>query len=199
MAVTAQATVVERAQKGDCDARDELLGAAARRLYPIAYRVVRDRDLADDAVQRTLVTIWRELPKLRDPAKFDAWSQRTLVRICSDELRRRSRHTGQPLEPELIGSADRASELGTRDLLERAFGHLSTDQRAVVVMVYWQGLTGVEVAARLGVSPGTVASRLHYALRALRAGIDADERAAGLLSATRPSPPAPLNAVLATR
>lgn len=199
MAGTAQATIVERAQRGDNAARDELLRAAAQRLYPIAYRVVRDRDLADDAVQRTLVTIWRELPKLRDAAKFDAWSQRTLVRICLDELRRRNRYTGQSLEPELMGTADGVSEFAMRDRLERAFRHLSVDQRAVVVMVYWQGLTGVEVAARLGISPGTVASRLHYALRSMRAAIDADERAAALPSPAPQLRPGTLNGAFASR
>ena len=87
------ALVVERARRGDREAYEALAREASQRLYPVAFRVVRDRDLADEALQRTLVAIWKELPKLRDTDKFEAWSYRVLLRFCSDELRRRGRST----------------------------------------------------------------------------------------------------------
>ena len=77
--------LVERAQQGDRDAYERLATEAARRLYLIAYRIVRDRDRADDAAQQTLVAIWRELPTLRDPERFESWD----VPACGALLPRR--------------------------------------------------------------------------------------------------------------
>lgn len=169
--------LVEAARRGDRDAYERLAREAAGRLYPIACRVLRDRDLADDALQRTLVAIWRELPKLREPGKFEAWSHRILLRFCQDELRRRNRLSGRVAELETIGVTN-SSETGLaeRDELERAFGRLSAEHRSVLVLTYYEGLSGAQAAERLGISPGTVASRLHYALRAIRAVLEADSR-----------------------
>lgn len=169
--------VVERAQQGDREAYEQLARQVAQRLYPVAFRILRDRDLADDALQNALVAIWRELPKLRDPDKFDAWSYRLLVRFCTDELRRR-RHIGGDVADIALRDpqADRQDDVADRDELERAFKRLSPEHRAVVVLTYYRGLSGAEAAAALGVSPGTVASRLHYALRSMRAAVEADSR-----------------------
>jgi DNA-directed RNA polymerase specialized sigma24 family protein len=71
--------LVERARHGDRDAYEALARASANRLYATAYRIVHDRDLADDALQQTLVQMWRELPSLRDPDRFDAWTYRLAV------------------------------------------------------------------------------------------------------------------------
>jgi RNA polymerase sigma-70 factor (ECF subfamily) len=175
------AGVVERARQGDREAYEALAREAAQRLYPVAFRVVRDRDLADEALQRALVAIWKELPKLRDTDKFEAWSYRVVLRFCTDELRRRGRTGGDVTDVSArLSTTDRQAELADRDQLERAFRRLSPDHRAVIVLTYYRGLTGAEAAAALGVSPGTVASRLHYALRQMRGLLDADSRAVGL-------------------
>jgi len=171
-------TVIEQARSGDRDAYEQLAREAAHRLYPVAFRILRDRDMADDALQRSLVTIWKELPKLRDSTKFEAWSYRVVVRFCSDELRRRGRTTREVTELATVRAADRQDELADRDQLERAFGKLSAEHRAVIVLTYYRGLSGQEVAAALGIAPGTVASRLYYALRAMRALLEADTRTA---------------------
>jgi RNA polymerase sigma-70 factor, ECF subfamily len=169
--------IVELARRGDRDAYEQLAASASRRLYPVAYRIVRDRDLADDALQRTLVAIWRELPKLRDPSKFGAWSYRLLVRFCTDELSRRRRLGTEIVDISAVESAaDEVTGVALRDQLERGFRRLSADHRAVVVLVYYEGLSSAEAAMVLGISPGTVASRLHYALRNLRAALEADSR-----------------------
>ena len=75
-------SLVERAQEGDRDAYEALALASARRLYLTAYRIVRDTDRADDAVQQTLVAMWRELPSLRDPDRFESWTYRLVLRFC---------------------------------------------------------------------------------------------------------------------
>jgi RNA polymerase sigma-70 factor (ECF subfamily) len=169
-----ESTVV-RARRGDREAYEQLARDAAQRLYPIAYRIVRDRDLADEAVQRTLVAIWRELPKLREVSKFDAWSYRLLVRFCSAELRGRRMRT-DVTEVQIPAAGNRHDDLVDRDELERGFRRLSAEQKAVIVLTYYGGLSGQEVANALDISPGTVASRLHYGLRTLRAAIEADSR-----------------------
>jgi RNA polymerase sigma-70 factor, ECF subfamily len=169
--------IVERARHGERDAYEYLARDAADRLYPVAARILRDRDLADDAVQKTLVAIWRELPKLRDIAKFEAWSYRMLVRFCTEELARQRRFRGHVQEVKIAGpTADSTTQVALRDQLERGFRRLSPDHRAVVVLVHYKGLSSAEAALALGVSAGTVASRLHYAMRSLRAALEADSR-----------------------
>ena len=170
-------TVVERARNGDRESYEQLAREAAHRLYPVAFRILRDGDLADEAVQRALVAIWKELPKLRDSSKFEAWSYRVLIRFCGDEIRQRGRSSHNVTELMLAGSSsDRQEDVADRDQLERAFQRLSADHRAVIVLTYYRGLSGAEVAAALGVAPGTVASRLHHALRGMRALLEADGR-----------------------
>ena len=80
--------LVTRAQHGDEGAFASLAVGAGNRLHAVAFRILRDTDLAEDATQQALLTVWRDLPQLRDPARFDAWSYRLLVRACYAEGRR---------------------------------------------------------------------------------------------------------------
>ena len=170
--------LVVRAQHGDEEAFASLAVACGDRLHAVAHRILRDIELAEDATQQALLSIWRDLPQLRDPARFDAWSYRLLVRACYAEARR-TRHwtpslrilpADQPGEPEgLVTVAD-------RDQLERGFRRLSIDHRAVVVLHHYLDMPLDEVAETLGVPVGTVRSRLHHAMRGLRAALDADAR-----------------------
>ena len=177
--------LVELAQQGDREAYDALARAMATRLYRVAQRIVRDLDAAQDATQLALVAIWRELPRLRDPDKFEAWTYQLVVRYCLMELRARRRrlavvsHRGfegreGPPEP---SRPDHSRSVADRDELERAFRLLTKEQRAVVVLRHYVGLSVAESAEVLGVPTGTAASRLHYATRALRAALDANDRA----------------------
>jgi RNA polymerase sigma-70 factor (ECF subfamily) len=90
--------LVERAGGGDHDAFAVLATAAAPRLDSAARLILRDPELARDAVQNALVRAWRDLPGLRDPDRFDAWLHRLLVNSCLDEARRRRR---RPIEVEI--------------------------------------------------------------------------------------------------
>ena len=83
--------LVVRAQRGDEGAFASLAVAAGDRLHAVAHRILRDIDLAEDATQQALLAIWRDLPQLRDPARFEAWSYRLLVRACYAEGRRTRR------------------------------------------------------------------------------------------------------------
>ena len=173
-----QVALVERARAGDEEAFASLARAAGDRLLAIAFRILRDLGLAEDAVQQTLVLAWRELPSLRDLDRFDAWLRRLLVNACYREARRRRNWAGNvrflPIEPSAAGD-DHGSVLD-RDQLERGFRRLPPEQRAVFVFHHYLGLTLQEVAAELGVPLGTVKSRLHYATNSLRAALEADLR-----------------------
>src|SRR3970282_2442803 len=83
--------LVVRAQNGDEEAFTSLAVAVGDRLHAVAHRILRDTDLAEDATQQALLNVWRDLPQLRDPARFDAWSYRLLVRACYAEARRTRR------------------------------------------------------------------------------------------------------------
>ncbi len=138
-----QRGLVEQARRGDHDAFAVLAGAAVARLDTVARLIVRDRELARDAVQEALVRAWRDLPGLRDPDRFDAWLHRLTVRICIDEVRRRRRRV---IEVELSPldqptTADGVSTLADRDELEHALDRLEPEQRAIVVLHYYLGMS----------------------------------------------------------
>jgi len=170
--------LVLRAQRGDEEAFASLAVAIGNRLHAVSHRILRDIDLAEDATQQALLSIWRDLPQLRDPAQFDAWSYRLLVRACYAEGRR-TRHWTPTLRLLPADEPAMGEGLGSvvdRDQLERGFRRLSIDHRAVVVLHHYLDLPLSEVAETLGVPEGTVRSRLHHAMRGLRAALDADAR-----------------------
>jgi RNA polymerase sigma-70 factor (ECF subfamily) len=177
-----QRELVERARRGDHDAFALLAGAAITRLDAAARLILRDRELARDAVQDSLIRAWRDLPGLRDPDKFDAWLHRLIVHACLDLVRRRRRRvTEVDLDPiTMVGFADASDGLAVRDQLDRALGRLEPEQRAVVVLHYWLGLPLPEAAGSLGIPLGTAKSRLHRAIAALRRTLDVDDREAEL-------------------
>jgi RNA polymerase sigma-70 factor (ECF subfamily) len=174
------AELIGRAQHGDEEAFASLAVAAGDRLHAVAHRILRDTDLAEDATQQALLALWRDLPQLRDPARFDAWSYRLLVRACYAEARR-TRHWAPnirllPANPPEVG--DDTGLVVDRDQLERGFRRLSMDHRAVVVLHHYLDLPLDGIAEILGVPVGTVRSRLHHAMRGLRAALEADARPA---------------------
>jgi RNA polymerase sigma-70 factor (ECF subfamily) len=170
--------LVVRAQRGDKGSYALVAAEIADRFLAVARRILRDRDLAEDATQQALLTIWQDLPQLRDPARFEAWSYRLLVHACYAEGRRERRWAPNlrvlPLE-ESTGD-DGLGSVVDRDQLERGFRHLSIDHRAVVVLHHYLDKPLDEVARILEIPVGTAHSRLHHAMRALRAALDADSR-----------------------
>jgi RNA polymerase sigma-70 factor, ECF subfamily len=165
-----QRTLVEQARGGDREAFAVLARAAAARLDAAARIVLRDRELARDAVQEALIRAWRDLPGLRDPDRFDAWLYRLLVNSAIDEARRRQRRV---IEVELTPldvptREDAISILADRDALDRALGALTPEHRALVVLHYYLGVPVPEAAASLGITLGTAKSRLHRAVVSMR-------------------------------
>ena len=170
--------IVEQAARGDRDAFGVLARIHGDRLYAIALRILHDTGRSEDAVQQALVQAWRELPRLRDPNRFEPWLHRILINACFEEARRTrawSSHIrvlpiGGPVGP------DETRHLADRDEIDRGFRRLLPEQRAILVLHHYLGLTPTEIAETLGVPVGTARSRLHYAHRAMRAALEADAR-----------------------
>lgn len=87
--------LVEKAMRGDRDAFTALAAASVDRCYSLAYRILRDPHRAQDATQQALFGAWRDLPRLRDPERFEAWLHRLVVHACYGELRSHRRWTAQ--------------------------------------------------------------------------------------------------------
>ena len=170
--------LVEQAQRGDREAFAILARTRGDQLFAIARRIVRDVGLAEDAVQQALVIAWRELPRLRDPERFDAWLQRMLVHACYAEARSKRAWISSIRVLPIDGPAapDDLASLADRDEVERGFRRLPPEQRAILVLHHYLGLDSNEIGAVLDIPAGTARSRLHYAHRAMRAALEADTR-----------------------
>lgn len=170
--------LVVAAQHGDREAFSVLARANGDRLFTLAQRILRDIDRAEDATQQTLVIAWRELPRLRDPDRFDVWLQRILVNTCYAEAKRIRRHSAnvRVLAMEPADPRDDVLAVAHRDELERGFRRIPPEQRAILVMHHYLGLAPARIAETLGLPAGTVRSRLHYAHAAMRAALEAEAR-----------------------
>jgi RNA polymerase sigma-70 factor, ECF subfamily len=168
--------LVERAMRGDQEAFASLATASVDRCYALAYRILRDHYRAQDATQQALLGAWRDLPTLRDPNRFDAWLYRLVVHACYVESRSTRRWRASVdlirLDPSTHLEPDVARSVADRADIDTAFRTLSPEQRSVVVMHHHLGYPLTEIAETLGIPEGTARSRLHYAVRQLRAVLD---------------------------
>src|SRR5262245_52966727 len=152
-------------------ASSRLLGmsrAELDRAYRLAGLLLGDAVEAEDATQEALLRAWQSIDSLRDPAGFGAWFDRILVNGCRDRLRRRRKIRFIPLDAD-SGGPERSAGDPFRQVLDRdevagAMAALDDDQRLVVVLHYWSGLTLQEVATAVGWPVGTVKTRLHHGL-----------------------------------
>ena len=175
---TVDAQLIRAAQSGDREAFGSIAAELGRPFLATARRILHDLDLAEDATQEALVGIWHGLPSLRDAARFDAWAYRLLVRACyaeASKVRPWSPNV-RVLPAESVDQGNDVSAVLDRDQLDRAFRRLSIDHRVAIVLRYYLDLPLERMAEVLGISLGTVGSRLHYAVQAMRSGVDADDR-----------------------
>lgn len=170
---------MERAMRGDHAAFAELIGARIGRLYGAAALMTGDPMTAEDAVQAGLILAWRDLPRLREPARFDAWVRRIVINACRDDLRRRRRHPSTPLTDAFDRSVpDAFHATAARDEIQRGLARVTDDQRAILTLRFYLDLPLDEIASVLSIPLGTVKSRLSRATDALRAELDANARSA---------------------
>jgi RNA polymerase sigma-70 factor (ECF subfamily) len=149
--------------------------------YRFATLMLGDREEAEDAAHDAALAAWRHLDELREPEHFEAWFARILSNTCRDRLRARGRVRVIHIAPEaLTGTSaslgDSAEAVALHQALAGALNELPPDQREVVVLRFFFDLSIEQIAARTGARVGTVKSRLHYALRALRGAFDAAAR-----------------------
>ncbi len=179
-----QRRLVERARDGDHDAFAELVHGSVARLDTAARLILRDGELARDAVQEGLFRAWRDLRSLRDPDRFDAWVYRLTVNACLDLMRRRRRRPVEVGVIEIVEPSlpDQTDEVADRALVDGVMRRLGDRDRSVIVLHYFLDLPISEVAICLGIPEGTVKSRLNHALSEMRSGALEAESAVSLAS-----------------
>lgn len=169
----ANRALVELARSGDHEAFAALVRDAAARLDGAARLILRDPELAQDAVQEALIRAWRDLSGLRDLDRFDTWLTRLTVNACLDIARRRQRRAKEvqltPLHLPWVG--DTTTAFVNRELLGTALRRLDPEWRALVVMHYYLGMPVPEAAASLRIPLGTAKSRLHRAVNEMRESV----------------------------
>jgi RNA polymerase sigma-70 factor (ECF subfamily) len=167
-------SAVEQAQRGDHDAFAQVVRQTIARQDALARVVLRDPELARDAVQDALIRAWRDLPGLRDPERYEAWVYRLTLRACIDETRRRRRHIIEvelsPLDGE--PAPDPADHVADHEALETAFATLDAEHRALVVLHVHLGVPLPEAAQAVGIPLGTAKSRVSRALAQMRRAIE---------------------------
>lgn len=173
--------LIRRARTGDVDAFTALVVGRVGSMQRTAMAILGQEADARDAVAEALASIWRELPRLRDDAAFEAWSTRILVHACRRRLRsvgrarvREVRLDGPTLPPEVESATPAATADGVleRIALERAFDRLEPDARSILVLHHLDGRGIAELAAILRVPPGTAKSRLYAARKALERALE---------------------------
>ena len=152
------------------------------RIYRFALGMLRDRSLAEDAVQETFLRAYRGIDSLRDPVALTTWLYRIATRVCIDLIRNQSRPAGSAPETELDELED-AESPSLQQIVERAdmsscvqiyIEGLSDGYRSVILMHDLEGLTSAEIASALGLTLATVKMRLHRARLRLRTQLEAD-------------------------
>jgi RNA polymerase sigma-70 factor (ECF subfamily) len=177
-------TLVEQATSGNRRAFDDLVRSRVDAVYRTSLAILGDTADAADAVQETFVSAWCHRADLRDPELFDAWLGRINLNACRGQLRKRGRkrvHEIQLLDPTAEfepASTDRplADRTADTDAFDRAFGRLSVDDRAVLVLHHLHERPVAEIAAALGAPTGTIKSRLHRARAALESALAKESR-----------------------
>ncbi|HEY9306852.1 MAG TPA: sigma-70 family RNA polymerase sigma factor [Microbacterium sp.] len=154
----------------DAERLAALYDAHAAPVWRYVVHLTGDRAGADDIVQETLLRAWRT-PRIleQDPSSTRSWMFTVARHLVIDEARsaRRRREIGVAEVPERA-APDATDALFEAILVEEALAALTTEHRAVVIRAYYRGLSVAEMADELDIPPGTVKSRLHYGLRALR-------------------------------
>ena len=148
----------------------ELYEQHSAALWRHVVRLTGNTAVAEDIVQETLLRAWKKRSSLdAEPGGLRPWLFRVAHNLVVDDVRS-ARHRHESLTATLPerATADRSDALFDAMLIQSALAELSPDHRAAVVLAYYGGRTVPEISRELDVAEGTVKSRLHYGLRALR-------------------------------
>ena len=166
-------SLVSRAASGNRDAFAALIAPRVERTLRTARAILRNEAEAHDAAQEALVAAWVNLPRLREPSRFDAWLHRLLVNACREALRRRRRNREIQAEAESVTTDFSRGSIETASV-KAAFGRLSVDERTILLLHHLHGLPLDQVARHLAVPVGTAKSRLWHARRSLERALEAE-------------------------
>ncbi len=174
-------TLIERAQKGDKNAIEALLLYSEKRVYNIAFRFMGNSADAYDAAQESLIKIYKKISTYKRDASFLTWVYRICVNTCLDEIRKRKKAPVlvEHIQNETEGSGQFSPEdytlsLENKQTIQKAINMLSEEQKGVIILRDINGLSYEEVAKCLGISIGTVKSRICRARQRLRSTLGAD-------------------------
>jgi RNA polymerase sigma-70 factor, ECF subfamily len=165
--------LLARARRGDAVAFGQLLRAHGESHRRLAFRLLGDRGLMDDALQEAYVSAFRALPRFRARSSFGTWLYRIVYNACLDELRRVQARREVPLDDSSLAAGETTDE---RLDLAAALAALPVELRAVVLLVDAEGLSYEETAEVIGIAPGTVGSRLNRARAELRVALKGEAR-----------------------
>jgi RNA polymerase sigma-70 factor (ECF subfamily) len=174
--IRASVDLVGRAVRGDRGAFERLVEPHLIVALGAARLITGNESDAADAVQDALLASWQSLDCLRDPQLFAAWFRRIVIRSATRFVRRRGQLIELDLDIEAPGAPDSLEREFDRRQLGRAFARLDPKDRVLLTLHHYWQLPVVESAQLLGLPEGTVRSRVHHALRRLRAGYDAEVR-----------------------
>lgn len=175
------AVLVQAAQKGDTDGFEELVARHRDKIYARAYSMMRNEEEAIDLSQEAWVKGWQRLAQFHGESSFATWITRIVINLCLDELRKQKRRRADSIEEmdEESGGVERQMPAITvnpterlergelRQRIDRALNQLSDEHRTVLVLHEFEEMEYKEIAKTVGVSIGTVMSRLFYARRKL--------------------------------
>jgi RNA polymerase sigma-70 factor (ECF subfamily) len=176
--------LIELAVSGDVDAFDALIRPRLDRLFRLAESITRSHADARDATQEACIRAWRELPRLRQRDRFDAWLNQIVVNAARMAVRGRGRKQVREIsrdadpragyaEPAVPSDSDTFADA---DAIRRAFGRLDGTTRALLVLHYVEGAPLADIARATGSPVGTVKWRLSNARRALGRALEVEER-----------------------
>ena len=171
-----QQLLVARALRGDREAFDDIFDQYSRVMHRTAYRIVKDPDIAEDAVQDAFILAWQRLPSLRESGALRSWLLRIVVNQCISFKRRLARSTMFIRQSFSEQETDLASQITNyyEGYMERnwdlaqAIENLPAKQQMVIALHYYQGMTLPEISQALQISENTLKKRIQAALRNLR-------------------------------
>ena len=161
--------LIARARRGDAGAFEEIVRLHQRRVYGVALRIVRNHDVADDVAQETFLRAWRSLDRFELGRPFGPWICRIAANLAVNHVRSpRAREQGLPeghaeTRARAPGPLAQLLDGEASEVLDAAMAQLPREQRAVLVMRAVEEMSYAEIAEALGISPGTVMSRLYRA------------------------------------
>jgi RNA polymerase sigma-70 factor (ECF subfamily) len=171
-----QRMLVARALRGDTDAFDEIFDRYSGLMLRTAYGIVKDRDIAEDAVQNAFIQAWRHLPSLRETGALRSWLLRIVVNQCIGFKRRLARSTmflHQSFSEQETFLASQVADYANGCMercwdLAHAVENLPAKQQNVIALHYYQGMTLPAISRRLQISENTLKKRKQAALSNLR-------------------------------